>query len=88
MNLAVGTVAMNAKNEPTACPFLKEVVMIYCDACPQHKLLPRNQVVSMGPCCSADFAACPLFREISRGATWPRVASASGTAGDESEVRS
>ena len=38
---------MNAHNEQTACPFLKEVVMIYCDACPQHKLLPRNQVVSM-----------------------------------------
>ena len=59
---------MNAKNERTACPFLREVVMIYCDACPQHKLLPRNQVVSMGPCCSTDHATCPLFGEIARRA--------------------
>ena len=69
---------MNAMNERASCPFLKEVVMIYCDACPSRKLLPRNQVVSMGPCCSTEYAACPLFREISRGIAPPHA---------ESEVR-
>ena len=70
-------------NDRTACPFLKEVVMLYCDACPSHKLLPRNHVVSMGPCGSADFTTCPLFRELARGATTsPRPS------GKESEVPS
>jgi hypothetical protein len=64
---------MNAMNERASCPFLKEVVMIYCDACPSRKLLPRNQVVSMGPCCSTDYANCPLFREISRGIVPPHT---------------
>ena len=63
---------MNDANVSTACPFLKEVVMIYCDACPSRKLLARNQVVSLGPCSSADYTACPLFREISGEAERPR----------------
>jgi hypothetical protein len=88
MLLAVGTVAMNANEEQTACPFLKEVVMIYCDACPQHKLLPRNQVVSMGPCCSTDFSNCSLYREIARRAACPTMTGSDGTAGDEREARS
>ncbi|HUC42437.1 MAG TPA: hypothetical protein VMR65_00235 [Candidatus Sulfotelmatobacter sp.] len=77
---------MNANSDGTACPFLKEVVMIYCDACPQHKLLPRNQMVSMGPCCSTDFGSCPLYREIARraGASAPPGV----LAGHEREVRS
>lgn len=74
-------------SETTACPFLKEIVMIYCDACPSRKLLPRNQVVSMGPCCSSDFTACPLFREITRGAATAPRTTPSGAAGNESEAR-
>lgn len=49
------------------CPFLKEVVMLYCDACAAKKLLRRDQVVSMGPCATSDFASCPLARELLRG---------------------
>jgi hypothetical protein len=64
---------MNATNDRAACPFLQEVVMIYCDACPRRKLLPRNQVVSLGPCCSADYATCPLFREIAGGLVPPQT---------------
>jgi hypothetical protein len=83
--LAVRTAAMR---ETTACPFLKEIVMIYCDACPSHKLLPRNQVVSMGPCSSADYGACPLFLEITRAASGRQANPLSGAAGIESEARS
>lgn len=75
---------MNAK---TACPFLKEIVMIYCDACPSRKLLPRNQVVSMGPCCSTDFGTCPLFREVSRGFVSPHAMTPNGSQGNEREVK-
>ena len=74
-------------NVRTACPFLKEVVMIYCDACPSRKLLPRNQVVSMGPCSSSAFEACPLFREIARGIVTSQAATA-GPVGQRREVKS
>jgi hypothetical protein len=73
-------------NERTICPFLKEVVMIYCDACPSRKLLPRNQVVTLGPCSSTDFAACPLFREIAGTVGLPHAMTTPGPAGNEREV--
>jgi hypothetical protein len=76
---------MNAR---TACPFLKEVVMIYCDACPSRKLLPRNQVVSIGPCGSTDFTTCPLFRELARGAAPSNATTSPMPFGRESEVKS
>ena len=75
-------------NATTACPFLKEVVMIYCDACPSRKLLPRNQVVSMGPCSSTDFETCPLFREIARGVIPSHAMTPEGPVGNEREVKS
>ena len=76
---------MNAR---TACPFLKEVVMIYCDACPSRKLLPRNQVVSLGPCSSTGFATCPLFREIAGGVVPALTTTSPGPFGKEREVKS
>jgi hypothetical protein len=79
---------MNATNARTTCPFLQEVVMIYCDACPSRKLLPRNQVVSMGPCSSTDFTTCPLYREIAGGVIPPRALTTTGQAGIEREVKS
>jgi hypothetical protein len=79
--------AINAMNVRTACPFLKEVVMIYCDACPSRKLLPRNQVVSLGPCSSTDFTACPLFREIANGVAPTHAMTTPGPAGNEREVK-
>ena len=74
-------------NDTTACPFLKEVVMIYCDACPSRKLLPRNQVVSMGPCSGTSFTTCPLFREISRGIVPVHAMTFDGSVGREREVK-
>ena len=78
---------MNATNARTACPFLKEVVMIYCDACPSRKLLPRNQVVSLGPCSSTDFSACPLYREIAGGVVATHTMTTPGAAGNEREAK-
>jgi len=73
---------MDASN---ICPFLKEVVMLYCDACPVKKLLPRNQVVSIGPCATSDHERCPLFREMVRGAA--EAALRGETASERKEAR-
>ena len=62
---------MDATDTPNTCPFLKEVVMLYCEACPQRKHLPRNQVVSMGPCTSKDFTQCALYLDMTRRAFDP-----------------
>jgi hypothetical protein len=57
----------------TACPWLKQVVMLYCDACPTKKMVPKDQLVSQGPCLAGSFAECAMYREmvqrISAGAT-------------------
>lgn len=59
--LAVGPAAMSHLSSP--CPFLKEVVMMYCDACQIKKLLPRDHLVSASPCLANDFTRCPLFQD-------------------------
>jgi hypothetical protein len=51
-------------NGTRTCPYLKEVVMLYCDLCPVKKLLPRDHVVSLMPCSAQDFKQCPLYREL------------------------
>ena len=38
------------KETPNTCPLLKEVVMLYCDACPTKKMLPLDHLVSARPC--------------------------------------
>jgi hypothetical protein len=48
----------------TACPWLKQVVMLYCDACPTKKMVPRDQLVSQGPCLAGSFEECAMYREM------------------------
>lgn len=45
------------------CPYLKEVVMLYCDACPLRKMVPLDRLVSASPCLTEDFAGCVMFRQ-------------------------
>jgi len=45
------------------CPYLKEVVMLYCDACPFKKMVPLEQLVSVSPCLAQDFRSCRHFIE-------------------------
>lgn len=75
---------MDASN---ICPFLKEVVMLYCDACPVKKLLPRNQVVSIGPCANTDHERCPLYQEMVRGASEAALRDEGRTGRRGAEVR-
>jgi hypothetical protein len=45
------------------CPYLKEVVMLTCEACAVRKLLPLDRVVTGGPC-TGNFHDCSLFNEV------------------------
>ncbi|HEX7615860.1 MAG TPA: hypothetical protein VF554_11375 [Thermoanaerobaculia bacterium] len=51
------------KETSTNCPLLKEVVMLYCDACPTKKMLPLDHLVSARPCQASRYADCPLYQE-------------------------
>lgn len=56
-----------------ACPHLKEVVMLFCDAYPVKKPLPLDRIATADPCLGS-FHACPFFKEH-----LARLAAASGT---------
>jgi glycine cleavage system H lipoate-binding protein len=49
---------MNAK-----CPFLEELLVAYCSACPVKKMIAKDQLISQNPC-EADYASCPIFKEF------------------------
>jgi len=51
------------RNNPMTCPYLKEVVMLYCDACPFKKMVPLDHLVSVSPCLAQDFKSCRHFQE-------------------------
>jgi len=47
-----------------ACPYLKEVVMLYCQAYPVKKLVPLDRIASADPCLSHEYETCPLFKDV------------------------
>jgi hypothetical protein len=54
------------------CPYLKEVVMLHCEACPFSKMLPLDRIASASPCLAPDYVACSIYRETAkRGASSP-----------------
>ena len=55
-----------APNASDTCPLLKEVVMLYCDACPTKKMLPLDHLVSARPCQATRYVDCPLYQEAVR----------------------
>ena len=44
------------------CPYLKEVVILYCDACAVKKMIPLDRLVSADPCLAQGWHDCPVFR--------------------------
>jgi hypothetical protein len=54
-----------AKETSMSCPHLKEVVMMFCGACPVKKMLPLDRLASVDPCLGGDFQHCELFMELS-----------------------
>jgi len=57
-----------------ACPHLKEVVMLFCDAYPVRKMLPLDRIVTADPCLG-QFGNCPIYQEC-RAATLAAQSSA------------
>lgn len=61
---------MNATHTTTqapanaTCPFLKQVVMLYCDACPMKKMVPLDHLVSGGPCVASSYEDCPMYLDV------------------------
>ncbi len=51
---------------PMTCPYLKQVVMLYCDACPLKKMVPLDHLVSATPCMAQDYKACTLYQDVVR----------------------
>lgn len=49
----------------TTCPYLKEVVMLSCEATPVRKMLPLDRIATDQPCIG-EFHQCPFFREVTR----------------------
>lgn len=47
-----------------SCPYLKEVVMLYCQAYPVKKLIPLDRIASAEPCLGREFESCPLFKDV------------------------
>jgi hypothetical protein len=47
-----------------SCPYLKEVVMLFCRAYPVKKMIPLEHLASADPCLGKDFENCPQFREL------------------------
>jgi hypothetical protein len=45
------------------CPYLKEVAMVFCRACPVKKLVPIDHVTTASRCEGEAFKTCPLFKE-------------------------
>ena len=50
-----------------SCPYLEEVMMVFCRAYPVKKLVPRARITTSSPCVGGSFERCPFFREVSRG---------------------
>ena len=46
-----------------ACPYLREAVMLSCDACPIKKMLPLDRLATANPCLG-EFHSCPFFKEV------------------------
>ncbi len=53
-----------------SCPYLKEVVMLFCDGYPQKKLLPLDRLATANPCLG-EYRDCTMFKECMARAAAP-----------------
>ena len=52
------------------CPYLEEVVMLFCRAHPVRKMVPKNRITTACQCFGDNFQGCPLFREVMTPVRW------------------
>lgn len=55
---------MEEEQKSLTCPFLEEILMVYCRAYPVRKLVPKHQVTTGSPCMGEGYMGCPFFKEI------------------------
>jgi hypothetical protein len=54
---------INDSDKPQ-CPFLEEMVVLYCQAYPVRKPVPKHQITANNPCMGQGYKRCPFFNEI------------------------
>jgi hypothetical protein len=57
-------VGVEGRQATMSCPYLEEVVMVFCRAYPVKKLVPRARSTTACPCMSDGFGRCPFFQEV------------------------
>ncbi len=50
------------------CPYLTEVLMVFCQISPVKKLIPTDRVSTASTCEGEAFGTCPLYQEALRRA--------------------
>jgi hypothetical protein len=70
--------AVEGRTATMSCPYLEEVVMVFCRAYPVKKPVPRSRSTTACPCMSDGFERCPFFQEV--------TARADAVVGEEREV--
>jgi hypothetical protein len=46
------------------CPFIEEIIMMYCRAYPVRKPVPRHRITTETPCMDESHVTCPVFKEV------------------------
>lgn len=67
------------------CPFLEEILMVYCRAYPVRKPVPKHQITTESPCMGEGYKACPLYQREFQEVHAPTGVGSLG--GDEGEPR-
>jgi len=49
--------------KPKQCPFLGEMVVIYCQAYPVRKPIPKHPMTASNPCMGGGYRTCPFFKD-------------------------
>ena len=62
---------MENRNLDKHCPYLKEIIMVFCEAFPAKKM-PLEGMTSPSRC-FGDFSNCPLFAELAAQVDCPAV---------------
>ena len=51
----------------TPCPFLGEMVVMFCQAYPVRKPVPKHLITASNPCAGKGYKGCPFFKDIMAG---------------------
>lgn len=69
-----------------SCPYLEEVVMVFCRAYPVKKMIPRSQSLTASPCLAGGFKRCPFFQEVTAPAATSESVPAAASSATTKEI--